>query len=298
VLGILMMMIHALAMASLYIILKKISHELHSFQIAFLYKALILIGILPWCFYGGLQKNLKTKRIGMHIARGTFSLLGTLCFIVSMKQLPASNVAAIGYLDHIVLIMIGILYFKEKISGTKIFAISMTFAGAFFIIKPWIGEMDRHYVFLLMAVVFWSVNSTIIKMLGSTEKTKAQLFYVMFFSAVFSLPLAMHEWKPIQPEHWKYLIGLAVCYLIHTITFFKAFKYADVSMVFPFDYTRLIFTGILGVMFLGEIPDDYALIGYGLIITGGIYAILQEAKRSKAFTAAKKLELESEYDQT
>lgn len=295
-LGILMMITHALAMALSYIMLKKISHDLHSFQIAFLYKAFILVAILPWCFYGGLKKNLKTKRIGMHVARGTFSLLGTLCFVVAMEKLPASNVAAISYLDHIVLIFIGILYFKEQVSTSKIISILTTFIGAFLIIKPWIGDLDYYYVFLFLAVIFWSVNSTIIKILGSTEKTKAQLFYVLFFSTIFSFPLALHEWKPIDAIHAKYLSGIAACYLIHYITFFKAFKYAEVSMVLPFDYSRLLFTGILGFLFLNEIPDNYALIGYGLIITGGVFAILQEARRKK-ITAAKKLELESEYNQ-
>jgi drug/metabolite transporter (DMT)-like permease len=292
-----MMILHAFSMGILYIISKKVSHDLHSFQIAFLYKALILIGIFPWCLHGGLKKNLKTKRLGMHVARGTFSLLGTLCFFVAMKSLPASNVAAIGYLDHIVLIFIGVLYFKEKLYNHKIVAILSSFTGAFLIIKPWIGSIDHNYVFLFLAVGFWSINSTIIKILGATEKTKAQLFYVMFFSAVFSLPLALHEWREVEAIHWKYLGGLAVCYLIHSVAFFKAFKYADVSMVLPFDYTRLIFTGLLGMLFLNEVPDDYAITGYILIILGGIYTILAESKRNHKLSEAKKLELEAKYDQ-
>ena len=292
-----MMVLHAISMAALYIITKKITTDLHSAHIAFLYKLMILICIFPWCLHGGLRKNLKTKRISMHVARGTFSLLGTLCFFTAMEELSPSNVAAIGYLDHIVLILIGVTYFKEKLTNSKIICILTSFAGAFLIIKPWIDDINYHYIYLFLAVIFWSINSTIIKILGSTEKTKAQLFYVMFFSALFSFPLALQEWRPLDWVHFKYLVGLAVCYLIHSIAFFKAFKYADVSMVLPFDYTRLVFTGIFGMLFLDQIPDNYALAGYALICLGGIYAILGETKKTNVSSDAKKFELESKYDQ-
>ena len=142
------------------------------------------------------------------------------------------------------------------------------------------------------------MNCLVIKILGATERTKAQLFYVMLFSSVFSLPLALYEWRPVELPHTKDILGLALCYLIHYVAFFKAFKYADMSTVMPFDYCRLIFTGILGYFLLQEIPDRYSIFGYILIIFGGLFSIHYETRRKyKKLTAAKKVELESEYEQ-
>ncbi len=278
--GILMMMIHALSMSVLYIISKNLTQVLHPFQVAFLYKFTILFSIIPWCFSGDYKKNMKTKRIGMHIARGTFSLLGTVCFFVAVSNLPVSNAAAITYLDHILVVLIGILYFKEQISNAKIITIILSFLGALLIIKPGFVIFNKYYIFLFLALVFWALNCTIIKILGSTERTKAQLFYMMLFSSMFSLPFALYEWKPLEVWHTKYIFAIALCYLVHSVAFFKAFKFADMSTVMPFDYSRLVFTGVLGYVILSEIPDNYSLFGYILIIIGGMFSIFYEARKN------------------
>jgi drug/metabolite transporter (DMT)-like permease len=62
---------------------------------------------------------------------------------------------------------------------------------------------------------------------------------------------------------------------------FYTVKLADMSAVMPFDYTRLFFTGILAYLFLGEVPDQYSLIGYMLITISGILLIFYETKRKK-----------------
>ena len=87
-----------------------------------------------------------------------------------------------------------------------------------------------------------------------------------------------------------------MCYLIHTVAFFKAFKFAEMSTVMPFDYTRLIFSGMLGFFILGEVPDQYSLYGYVLIISGGLYALHYETLKKRKATKANNAKLEAEYE--
>lgn len=296
--GILLMVLHALSMALLYIFSKNLTQALHPFQVALLYKFTILVAILPWCFYGDYRKNLKTKRIGMHVARGTFSLLGTVCFFIAVSHLAVSNAAAITYLDHIIMIFIGVWYFKEKLTSNKLVTICFSFLGALLVIQPGFTSFNKYYLFLFLALIFWALNCTVIKMLGSTERTKAQLFYMMLFSTIFSLPFALYEWKQIEIWHIKYILGIALCYLIHAVAFFKALKYADITTVMPFDYTRLVFTGLLGYFVLSEVPDQYSIMGYCCIAIGGLYSIFHETrKHKKKLSEAERNKLEAEYEQ-
>lgn len=295
--GILFMLAHALAMSIYYVLTKPLSKSLPPAQFAFLYKFTIFVLILPWCFWGDYKKNLKTKKIGMHVARGTFSLLGSLCFIVAISGLSIANTAAIGYLDHIVVILIGITYFKERLTQSKVIMAVLSTIGAIFILKPGFVSFNIYYLYAFFAIAFWSLNSTVIKMLGYTERTKAQLFYTTLFSSLFSIPFAIYEWKALEPWHFKYLLGMSLCYLIHAVCFFKALKYADMVTVMPFDYSRLVFTGILGFYVLNEVPDKYSVIGYVLIIVGGLYSILTETRKNKKINNQKKAELEAEYEQ-
>jgi S-adenosylmethionine uptake transporter len=291
-----LMILHAMAMSISYVFSKELNQSLHPFQVAFLYKFAILICIVPWCFYGDYKKNLKTKRLGMHVARGTFSLLGTLCFFVAVKGISISNATAITCLEKIIIVLIGVFYFKEKLTHAKLTLVICAVCGALLIIKPGFIEFNHYYIYLFLALFFWASNTTVIKVLGSTERTKAQLFYVMLFSSLFSLPMALYEWKPIEPWHIKLILGAALCYLIHTVAFFKAFKFAEMSTVMPFDYTRLIFSGMLGFFILGEVPDQYSLYGYVLIISGGLYALHYETLKKRKATKANNAKLEAEYE--
>ena len=283
--GILLMVVHAAALAALYIAGKNLTHYLHSTQVTFLYKFSILLAILPWCFYGGIRENLKTKKLGIHVTRGTFSVMANLCFFHGLQKIHALDAAAITYLEHIIVITIGVLYFKEKLTKSKLILVICGFIGAVFVTKPGFQEFNSSYFFLFLALIFWAINNLSIKILGRTERGKAQLFYTMLLGSVFSFPLALEEWRPIEPEYIKYIALLAFFHLIHVIAFFKAFKLSDISAVMPFDYSRLLFTGILGYIFLNEVPDQYSMIGYLIIVAGGLYLIRDEAKKKGFFNS-------------
>jgi drug/metabolite transporter (DMT)-like permease len=282
--GIFLMVIHALALSALYLFINELTKTLHSFQIAFLYKFTIFVFILPWCLSSpnDTKKSVfKTKKLSLHVAHGIFSMLGTLCFIMAMNKIDPMNVAAISYFDHILVVFIGIVFFKEKLLHSKITALILNLAGVIFIVKPCFDDFNFAYIYLFMAIAFWAGNCIIIKMLTKTERSKVQLFYSMGFASLFSLPMALYEWRDLEATHIYYVLALASCYLIHKTTFFKALKFSEISIVMPFDYCRLIFTGLLGYIFLNKIPDTYSVFGYALIVFGGLYLIFYQAKKHK-----------------
>lgn len=283
-LGILMMIIQAFAMSVLYLVIKELTKTLHPFQISFLYKFAIFIFILPWCLTNKYSKDnnksvFKTKKFPLHVAHGVFSMLGTLCFVIAMGEINPLDAAAISLFDHVLLIFIGVIFFKEKLLHSKIVAIVLSTAGAIFIIKPGFKDFNLSYVYIFMAAGFWSVNNSVIKMLTKTERSKVQLFYSMGFASLFSFPMALSEWQSLEVEHIQYLLALAFCYLVHKVTFYKSYKFSEITVVMPFDYTRLIFTGLLSYFILDKIPDMYSVLGYALITIGGLYLIAHEAKK-------------------
>ncbi|MBA8667478.1 DMT family transporter [Holosporaceae bacterium 'Namur'] len=284
--GILLMIVHAIAMSGLYVVSKKLMHTLHPNQVAFLYKFAILIAIIPWCFVGGIKKNLKTNKLGTHVARGTFSIMASLCFFFALSKLNVLDAAAITFLEQALIVSVGVIFFKEQLNIAKIVFILCGLIGTLLIIKPGFQEFNGYYVYLFMALLFWAGNNITIKVLGKTERSKGQLFYVTLVSSLVSFPLALQAWEPIQFWHIKYLAILAICYLIHSAALFKAFKYADISTVMPYDYTRLVFGGILGYIIFREVPDRFSLIGYFIITLGGLYLIQYEARRKYKKTPA------------
>ncbi len=327
-LGILFMLFNAISIAVLYAAIKTLTKDMSSSLVVFLYKFSILVLIIPWCLHGGI-KSLKTNRIWLHMSRGFLSISGSLCLFFAIKHIELVDITAIGYMEQVILVIIGIVYFKEKSTNSKAVTIILSFLGAMLVVYPEIitysakhglslnkisltKEFNHYYFFVFASIGFWATNCTVIKVLGRTEKTKVQLFYVMLVSCIIAYPLAFMHWQPttildgveikypdrhlafselgLQAKHLPTIALLALCYFIHSIAFFKALKYAELSTVIPFDYSRLVFTGILGYLFFSEVPHFGSYVGYFLIVGSGVYLIRAEAKRRRK----KKEQLEKE----
>jgi len=286
-LGVILMLVHALAMSAIYIVCKKLTVIMHSSQVTFLYKASVVIAILPWCSRkGGLIHNIRTKRIMLHIVRGLFSALGSICFHYGLRSVSMMDAVAISYMEQVIMIFIGFLYFRESLTVGKLVMIVCGVIGVAFVTKQGIsnlqdmGGVSEGYFVIYFALIFWAINNISIKVLGKTEKSKTQVFYASVFGSMFSLPIALfYGWQSFDPSYIKYIVILAMLHFIHSVAFFRALKLADISLVMPFDYSRLIFAGILSYVFLNQVISLTSFIGYALITIGGVYLIVEEAKR-------------------
>ncbi len=179
------------------------------------------------------------------------------------------------------------------------------------------GGFDYHYLFIVAAGCFWAINSVIVKILGTKAvKNEIQAFYGLMFQVLFAYPTAFFEWNwhKIDGTFLSYptyagsidwsnfsvndiqmiqIIMLALLYFIHTFAFYLSFKYAEMSTVAPFDYSRLVFTCILGYVIMGNIPQyGVQYIGYGMIIASG--AVIASAEKFKKRKIEKQLETQIE----
>lgn len=309
-LGIMYMLLHTLSLSFLYAVIKELTQGLNSSLVVFLYKFVILVAIIPWCLVGGI-KSLKTDRIWLHISRGCLSTFGALCMFFAIKHIGLSDATAIGYCEQFLLLIIGIVYFKEKLTGVKLTIIATGLFGVFLILRPDLfekgivlqNELIVYYVFAFLGMSFWALNSTVIKVLGRTEKTKVQLFYVMLFSSGVAFFAAFMHWETVfsfagidikYPDRWvefselglqvyhiKGILVLGLCYFLHVVGHFKALKHAELFAVIPFEYTRLVFAGIFGYYFFDEKPFMVKTAGYALIVAASLFLFYSEKKKAK-----------------
>lgn len=312
------MLLNTVALAILDISAKTLRETMGSAHIVFLYKGILLLAILPWVFNKGF-KGLRTERIYVHLVRSFFSVLGSLFFVHGLHYVNMADAAALENIQYVFLAFIGILFFKEELTVIKIVAMMFGFCGAVIVVNPGVlstvtGESfkvsgDVIYGYTLMAIGFWTMNSVLVKILGRTEKSKIQLFYLMFFTCLWTTPFIFIEWNTVnifgmnlqviprkyigfsgfnvQSGDIKFLLLMALCFLVHAVAYFKALK-REMSIVITFRYTKLLFSGILGYLFFTEVPTKVSFVGYTLIIFSGLVLLLAEyiKARNKKIIAA------------
>ncbi len=332
--GIFFIIINAAFVAILYAAMKFESGSLSSNQVVFFYKTLVLLLIIPWVFKEGI-KSIYTDQIKLHLIRGFLSISGSLSFMYGLRHIDMTDATALGYLEQVLLVAIGMLYFNEAKTKSKVFCVLASLMGAFIVLYSkdmefedgWIPvfskdkgfkNFNHYYLYILLGVLCWTLNCIVVKLMGKTERTKVQLFYVTLFSCIFAFPFAFFEWESVRVlglnismpgavipfdsvglkvEHFKYIALIAFCYFGHNISFFKAFKYAEMSTIIPFEYTKLLFAGILQYYIYDKVPEHISYIGYALIVGSGILLIKSEAKRRSKQKLDKQIqELNEEYE--
>ncbi|MGB4192092.1 MAG: DMT family transporter [Rickettsiales bacterium] len=316
--GIVLMLINAFATSMLYVIIKYLTQFITSSQVVFIYKSLVLVGIVPWILYDGIR-CVKTRKFKLHLLRGVVSTLGALCFFYGMSKVDIASATALNKMEPVLLIIVSMIYFKEKLSLSKITTVALSCFGMLLVVYPavvvtdngfsfpWFmeesstKEFNYNYLIILLGVLLWTANSSVIKILGRTESNRTQLFYVSVISVLVSMPAALFQWgnhsivgmnipwiiemnsfANFTPQIIGFLLCLGMLHFMHVACYFQSLKIAEMSVVAPFDYSKLVFGGILGFCFFGNQPTLSAYIGYALIIMSGIYLLKIQSKERKA----------------
>jgi drug/metabolite transporter (DMT)-like permease len=314
--GIILMLTHSFAASMLYAVNKYLTEFVSSNQMVFLYKSIVLIGIVPWILHGGLA-CLKTQKFKLHLLRGVVSTIAALCFFYGLSKVSIASATALNKMEPVLLMVIGVLYFRERFSISKAATVVISFVGMLFVIYPVITmdesgihfmelsgglpEVNYNYLIILCAVLLWTINSSVVKVLGKTESNRTQLFYVSLISVIVSFPAAMFTWSvqsfagsdilwinEVSPFSglnsqvmWLLLI-VAVMHFIHVTCYFQSLKVGEMSVVIPFDYSRLIIGGVLGYVFFGSTPSMSANIGYIFILSAGVYLLRVQSKLKRS----------------
>ena len=315
--GILFMLLNMLAMSFIDISGKVLRETMGSAHIVFLYKLSLLIVMLPWVLSKGISV-LKTEKIHIHIIRSLLSVLGLLFFVQGLRHVDMADASALENIQSILLVFIGIVFFNEQRTKTRIIAVIIGFLGAIIVVNPDLlqfykniktdSNSEKYYGFTLIGIGFWTLNGVAIKILGKTEKNKTQMFYLVFFACLWSAPVALMHWESIEvmgmnlkliPDgfisfsdfhleiwHLKFIVFMATCYFIHGVAYFKALQY-DLSIVEPFRYSKFIFSSLLGYIFFHEQPGPESYAGYSLIILSALILFCTEINKNRKLNANK-----------
>jgi drug/metabolite transporter (DMT)-like permease len=130
----------------------------------------------------------------------------------------------------------------------------------------------------VLAACFMAVSMLIVKSLSRTEAPAAIVLYMNLLLTPLSLGPALFVWR--WPTAAELALGLFIgcCAVVAHIAFTRAFARADASAIMPFDYARLPFVAVVGVVLFGEVPDAWTWIGAAVIAAAAIYIAHREAR--------------------
>ena len=116
------------------------------------------------------------------------------------------------------------------------------------------------------------------------------MFYFALYSTLMALATAPFGWVVPDIETTAALIATGLLGGVAQILMTQSYRYADASLLAPFDYTAIIWATALGWVAFSEVPGPMVLVGAAIVVGAGLVVIWRERrlglKRSREREAA------------
>ena len=121
--------------------------------------------------------------------------------------------------------------------------------------------------FALAASLISGIHNVLKKSVLLKENTFEFLTILYLLSFLLILPFA-RQVNIVSPNIFAWILLRALVIFVAAISFHKAFKHMDISVVMPLTNIRLLFVLLFGFLFLGETASGIQLIGIFGIVFG------------------------------
>lgn len=252
---------------------------------------LTVIGGFGLCFYIALLRRTGKRlvtRDALHplaLLRLSGEIVASACFVSALAVVPLATASAILQALPLGLTAAAALFLAEPVGWRRWCAVSVGFLGVLMIIRPG-AEGFAPASLLVVAAVAALVVRDIATGRVPRSITSLQLsawVYVALMPTGIALDLATgRAWVWPDADGALALAGAVVSGILAYWSITEAMRAGEISVVAPFRYTRLVFTLILAVAFLGERPDVWTLAGAAVIILTGLYTFSRERRARRA----------------
>ncbi len=225
-------------------------------------------------------ENLADRRAFKPILllRYVSEVAGMIGMVMALATVPISSVGAITQASPLLATVGAVLFLNEKVGWRRWVSIVVGFIGVLLIVQPGAIAFDLSVLWAVLALVALSARDLTTRL---APKDMPSVSLATFTTAA-ALPLTI-AWvylngENVFPETINWIVVMPMI-LLGSLGYFlliASMRMAEVSVVMPYRYSRIIFLLILGVLVFGEKPNALMLVGAVLIILSGIYVMWRE----------------------
>lgn len=246
-------------------------------------------GIIPVIVYlvalGEFPSSLSTRKPFGHVRRSVVGTVSMFCWFSSVAYLPLPDATAINYSGPLFGVIFAATLLGERVRIYRWSAVAVGFVGVLIVLSEQLGGggFGLHGtraiggLLALGSAVLGAIAGVTVRELTATETTGAIVFYFSATGAVFSL-VTLPGWVMPSPRVATYLVMAGIFGGIGQVLMTQAYRYAEASVVAPFDYVNMLWIIILSYMTFGDVPSAVVLFGSAIVIGSGIFVIWRERR--------------------
>ena len=280
--GALWMLTSCASFSVMTVLVRFVSSELHPFEIAFWRNAFSLAFMLLWLLPSGLAA-FRTRQFRWQAFRSVMMLGAMLCWFSAVAWMPVAEATALSFTMPLFTTVGAAIVFGESVRLRRWIVILIGFAGAMVILRPGIEALSLPAGLALASAALGAPAVLAIRWLSRNDySTTTTVLYMGLLGTPLSAVPALFVWSGPSVATLGWLAALGATSVLSYFAYVRSLAVAAVSVVMPFDFSRLIFVALLGYALFGETPELWTWVGGAIIFAAAFYSARREAQDAVA----------------
>jgi drug/metabolite transporter (DMT)-like permease len=242
----------------------------------YLFASVIFLTIL--LSTSGLQ-GFTSKRPLAHAIRSFSGVISLALLYFAITRIPIADATAIAYAAPIFITVLSIFLLGEKIGVHRWLAVTVGFIGVLLIAQPGGEQWDIGVIAAAVSAFTGAFVVIYLRKLSSSEKPATIGTYYNSLGALLCLGwVVLSGWVSPREQDLILLSGFALACGLQQWLLTVSFRYAEASLLAPFEYLAMVFAAIVGFFFWNEIPVLTTWIGAAFIAGSGLYIFVRREK--------------------
>ncbi len=199
--------------------------------------------------------------------RSVCGTTGLICNFYAIDKMNISDANMLNKLSPFFAIIASVFILKEMANSFEWGTVAVAFIGALLVVKP---SFHMNFVYALIGLAGGlgaGVAYTFVRKLGKHgERGPVIVMFFSVFSCVVTFPFMIAMYEPMTLKQFGILMLAGIAATGGQLCITKAYTKAPAKEISVFDYSQVIFAALLGMFFLGQLPDIYSIAGYVIII--------------------------------
>ncbi|MFN3970018.1 MAG: DMT family transporter [Gemmobacter sp.] len=254
------------------------------------YNVLMVVMIRYWFFAGfvvvlasrragGLRAVLGTVQPGLHLLRAGLHT-GEICVIVlSFTLIGLINTHAVFAVCPLLIAALSGPVLGERVGLMRWAAIGAGFTGIVVILRPGSDLFTPLALLPLLAALMFAGYSVLTRRATLREEAFVAFFWSGILGAVLMTLAGVWVWQPMGTADWGLTVANGAVAIGSNWLMIRTYQVAEAAAVQPFAYWQLVFVAIMGVAVFGEVVEPATVIGAGIVVAAGLFALLVRDRR-------------------
>lgn len=232
------------------------------------------------------------------------SVLVVLMYLFMYMSFPYLKLAVMGaafFIAPIFTALMAALFLKDRVGLRGWLGVALGFIGVMVVSRPGtsvfqpaiflpvIAGLCYSFAAVLTRAKLWQSNTlgvalslNLILMILSGLLVLGLNFAPPPAAWVEHSPFMLRPWAPMAGQEWAAIVVMAVLVCGITVLLALAYQVGRSVLVATLEYSYLIYAGVIGFVFLGEVLDGFSLLGMAILVTAGALVVT----RPGAFASA------------